>query len=76
VLGTLVGMTPGVVGITVFEAQLEEMIHDPSGVTLAILAAVLTLLLLGAALLRRWLRVGVALREERSAAPEHAEHYR
>jgi phospholipase D1/2 len=76
VLGTIIGMTPGVVGITLFESQLEEMIHDPSGVTLAILAAVLTLLLFGAALLRRWLRVGAALREERAAPAKHAEDYR
>ena len=64
VLGTVVGMTPGVVGITLFETQLEEMIHDPSGVTWAVLALVLTLLVLGTAMVRRWLRID-------NVSPEH-----
>jgi uncharacterized membrane protein YdjX (TVP38/TMEM64 family) len=61
VLGTTIGMTPGVTGITLFETELKQMIHDPSGVTLAVLATILTFMILGAVWLRRWLGVDSAL---------------
>ncbi len=75
VLGTAVGVSPGVVGITLFESQLEEMIHDPSGFTLIYLASVLMLLLFAAATLRRWLGAGKRRPERKPAPaklPEHA----
>ncbi|HEX9444339.1 MAG TPA: VTT domain-containing protein [Candidatus Binatia bacterium] len=53
VFGTAIGMSPGVIGITLFETQLEEMIHDPSAATVALLATILTVMLLVAAWLRR-----------------------
>jgi phosphatidylserine/phosphatidylglycerophosphate/cardiolipin synthase-like enzyme/uncharacterized membrane protein YdjX (TVP38/TMEM64 family) len=55
VLGTLIGMSPGVIAITFLGSQLEEMIRRPSAVTLSILAAILTIMLVGAAWFRRWL---------------------
>jgi phospholipase D1/2 len=61
VLGTTIGMSPGVTGITLFETELEQMIHDPSGVTLAVLATILTFMILGAVWLRRWLGADSAL---------------
>lgn len=54
VLGTAIGMSPAVTGITLFETELEKMIRNPSGMTLAVTATILTLMLLGAAWLRRW----------------------
>jgi phospholipase D1/2 len=74
VVGTVVGMSPGVVGITLFETQLEEMMHDPSGFTLALLAVILTALLFFAAMLRRWLRP--APPPEKPAPAKLTEHYR
>jgi phospholipase D1/2 len=74
VLGTVVGMSPGVIGITLFETQLEEMIRDPSGVTLVILAVILALLLFAAAILRRWLRAGQPLPHEKAAPAKVPEH--
>jgi phosphatidylserine/phosphatidylglycerophosphate/cardiolipin synthase-like enzyme/uncharacterized membrane protein YdjX (TVP38/TMEM64 family) len=75
VLGTVVGMTPGVVGITLFTSQLEDMIQDPSGFTIIYLAVVLGLLLFAAATLRRWLGVGQQRGEERTS-PKFPEHVR
>jgi phosphatidylserine/phosphatidylglycerophosphate/cardiolipin synthase-like enzyme/uncharacterized membrane protein YdjX (TVP38/TMEM64 family) len=53
VLGTLIGMSPGVITITFLGSQLGEMIRHPSAVTLSILAALLTIMLVGAAWVRR-----------------------
>ncbi len=76
VLGTVVGMTPGVVGITLFASQLEEMMQDPSGFTLIYLAVVLGLLLFAAATLRRWLGVGQMHIEEKPTHAKLPEHVR
>ncbi len=54
VLGTFLGMSPGVFGITVFEGQLEQMIDSPSATTLAFLVGTLALMLLGIFGFRRW----------------------
>jgi phospholipase D1/2 len=54
VLGTFLGMTPGVVGITFFENQLEKMFRSPSATTLAVLVGVLALMLVGTVAFRRW----------------------
>jgi phosphatidylserine/phosphatidylglycerophosphate/cardiolipin synthase-like enzyme/uncharacterized membrane protein YdjX (TVP38/TMEM64 family) len=76
VLGTVVGMSPGVVGITLFESQLEEMIRDPSAFTLIYLAIILGLLLFAAATLRRWLGVGQQRAEEKHTPAKLPEHVR
>jgi uncharacterized membrane protein YdjX (TVP38/TMEM64 family) len=76
VLGTVVGISPGVVGITLFESQLEEMIRDPSVFTLIYLAIVLGLLLFAAATLRRWLGVGQQPVEEKRNPVKLPEHVR
>ncbi|HVO91271.1 MAG TPA: VTT domain-containing protein [Terriglobales bacterium] len=54
VFGTLLGMAPGVVGITVLESQLEQTIERPSVATIAILVGTLLFLLLGVFAFRRW----------------------
>ena len=46
VFGSVIGMTPGVVGITLFEDQLEEMIRAPNALTLVTLTTILSLMLL------------------------------
>jgi uncharacterized membrane protein YdjX (TVP38/TMEM64 family) len=76
VLGTVVGMTPGVIGITLFTSQLVEMMQDPSGFTLIYLAVVLGLLLFVAATVRRWLGVGQQRGEEKQTPPKLPEHVR
>src|SRR5262249_791803 len=76
VLGTVVGMSPGVVGITLFASQLEEMIQDPTGFTPIDLAVVLGLLVCVAATLRRWLGVGQKRVEEKSTPAKFPEHVR
>jgi len=55
VLGTILGMAPGVLAITLFEHQLVETIHEPGLVSLAILAALLVVIVLAYLLLKRWL---------------------
>ena len=55
VLGTLLGMTPGVVGITFFTQQLEEMIRRPSALNLTIMIGTLLLMFVGIVGLRRWI---------------------
>jgi len=54
VLGTLLGMSPGVLGITVLESQIEQMIERPSLTTLAVLVAILLVMVLGIMAFRRW----------------------
>jgi phospholipase D1/2 len=53
VLGTLIGMSPGVIAITFLGSQLGEMIRHPSAGTLSVVGAILTLMLVGAAWFRR-----------------------
>jgi uncharacterized membrane protein YdjX (TVP38/TMEM64 family) len=55
VIGTLLGMSPGVVGITFFAKQLEQMIVSPSPFNFIVLMAILVLMLLGILGLRRWI---------------------
>jgi phospholipase D1/2 len=54
VFGTFLGMSPGVLGITILESQLEQTIESPSAVTLAILAGTLLIMLVGILTFRRW----------------------
>ncbi len=54
VLGTFLGMSPGVVAITFFENQIEQMIETPSAATLIILIGILLFMLAGVVGFRRW----------------------
>ena len=54
VFGTLLGMSPGVIGITFFETQLEELIRNPSAVTFIVLIGAVGLMLAGVFAFRRW----------------------
>lgn len=55
VYGTLLGMSPGVMGITFFTNQLEQMIRSPSTFNLVVLVSTLLVMLLGIVGLRRWI---------------------
>ena len=55
VRGTLLGMSPGVVGITFFTKQLEQIILNPSALNLFVLVGTLVLMLAGIVGLRRWI---------------------
>jgi phospholipase D1/2 len=54
VLGTLIGMGPGILAISVFEEQLQDMIRDPGIPSVAVVLGLALLFLATAALLRRW----------------------
>jgi uncharacterized membrane protein YdjX (TVP38/TMEM64 family) len=54
VLGTFLGMSPGVIGITFFENQVEELLRDPNPVSFVVLALLLCFMLLGIYGFRRW----------------------
>ena len=54
VIGTFLGMSPGVLGITFFESQVEEMLRHPNPMTLMILVLAVVLMLLGIYVFRRW----------------------
>jgi len=54
VFGTFLGMSPGVLGITLLESQLEQTIESPSAMTLAILGGTLLIMLAGIFGFRRW----------------------
>ena len=58
VLGSAIGISPGVIGITLFGDQLEQMIRSPNLLTLVTLAAILALMLLGATWFHRWFGAG------------------
>ncbi|MGD8530356.1 MAG: hypothetical protein PVG97_05195, partial [Syntrophobacterales bacterium] len=40
IFGTILGMAPGIIAITIFERQLEVAIREPGAGSLALLAAV------------------------------------
>jgi len=54
-LGTIIGMTPGILIITLFEHQLEAAIREPEAKSLGILAALAAAVLVGGFLVKRWL---------------------
>src|SRR5207244_7968704 len=70
VLGSVIGISPGVIGITLFEDQLEQMIRSPSLLTLVTLAVILSLMLLGVTWFRRWSAPAI-LRGERKINDEN-----
>jgi phospholipase D1/2 len=55
VIGTSLGMSPGVIGITFFAKQLEQTLRNPGVINLIILLGTLVLMLTGIAGLRRWI---------------------
>jgi phosphatidylserine/phosphatidylglycerophosphate/cardiolipin synthase-like enzyme/membrane protein DedA with SNARE-associated domain len=67
ILGTLLGMMPGILAIAVFEERLEDVIREPGALNLAVLLGLAILIVIVAALIRRWLR-----KEERDSHPGQA----
>ncbi|MFW6147933.1 MAG: VTT domain-containing protein, partial [Thermodesulfobacteriota bacterium] len=55
IFGTLLGMSPGIIAITIFEHRLEVAIQEPGTESFAILAILLVLIIIAAVLFRRWL---------------------
>jgi uncharacterized membrane protein YdjX (TVP38/TMEM64 family) len=55
VLGTLLGMSPGILAVTLFADRIAAVLRDPSPATLALLAAATAAIALGAWKLRDWL---------------------
>lgn len=55
-VGTAIGITPGVLGMIFFTGQLVETLKNPSPFTWAIAVGMLTLIVLGIWGLQRWLR--------------------
>jgi phospholipase D1/2 len=53
VFGTILGMAPGILAITVFERQLEEAIRKPGAGSLSLLAAVVAAIAVTAVMVRR-----------------------
>jgi uncharacterized membrane protein YdjX (TVP38/TMEM64 family) len=53
-LGTVIGMGPGILAISAFEEQLQDMIRDPGVPSVAVVIGLMLLFLTAAALLRRW----------------------
>ncbi|PWT72934.1 MAG: hypothetical protein C5B46_06100 [Proteobacteria bacterium] len=58
-LGTLIGMAPGILAVTVFSDRLLAAIQHPSPAAVMTLAAVIVLIATGAVAARRWLARGV-----------------
>lgn len=56
ILGTALGMTPGILALTVFEQQLENAVRAPDGQNLILLGAVTAAIVAAAVVLHRWLR--------------------
>jgi phosphatidylserine/phosphatidylglycerophosphate/cardiolipin synthase-like enzyme/uncharacterized membrane protein YdjX (TVP38/TMEM64 family) len=54
-IGTFVGMSPGIIAVTSFWAQLLAAVRDPSPASVAVLGLISAGIVLGAAALRRWL---------------------
>jgi len=67
VLGTSLGMSPGVIGITFFAKQLEQTVTSPNITNVFILIGTLILMLAGIVGLRRWLTSKRILGKRRSS---------
>ncbi len=55
-LGTLLGMAPGILGMALFIDRLIAAIRSPDAINFLLVAGVVLLLIAGGLLLRRWLR--------------------
>jgi uncharacterized membrane protein YdjX (TVP38/TMEM64 family) len=72
VVGTFLGMLPGVLTATVFGDQLEAALHDPSQINYWLVGGVVALLAVATFLVRRWfVRMESTSRTGRAAAREH-----
>lgn len=69
-LGTFIGMLPGITGITLFSERVVAALRAPSWLTLAALAAASALIVAGALVLRNWLARRTA-RNTSTAAHAH-----
>jgi phosphatidylserine/phosphatidylglycerophosphate/cardiolipin synthase-like enzyme/uncharacterized membrane protein YdjX (TVP38/TMEM64 family) len=67
VAGTLLGMSPGVLGITLFAKQLGQTVTSPTVINLMILLGTVILMLAGIAGLRRWITSKQLPRKRRRA---------
>ncbi|MCZ7563465.1 MAG: VTT domain-containing protein [Burkholderiales bacterium] len=56
VLGTVLGMAPGIAAVSVFADRLLAALHEPSTATLVTLVFVVAAIVAGAVAVRRWLR--------------------
>lgn len=54
-LGTLIGMTPGIVLMTAFEQSIEAAVRDPGPWTIALSLTVIAAIVLAGMALRRWI---------------------
>lgn len=54
-LGTLLGMTPGILAVPLFADRIAAVLRDPSPSTLAMLATAMAVIVLGAWKFRNWL---------------------
>ncbi len=55
-LGTLLGMTPGIIAVSLFSDRLLAVLRDPSPGTIATLALIVAIIATGAVVIRRWYR--------------------
>ncbi|MEJ2725869.1 MAG: VTT domain-containing protein, partial [Deltaproteobacteria bacterium] len=54
VLGTVLGMAPGITAIAIFEHQLEAVFREPGAMSIAILAVLAAFIIGGAFLVKHW----------------------
>lgn len=54
ILGSILGMTPGLLGISLFSDRVLAVLRNPSPLTLALLLVAIAAIALGAYLLKRW----------------------
>ena len=54
-IGTVLGMTPGILGVTLFADRIEAALREPTTLSLSLLAGAVLVILLVAWLVRRWL---------------------
>jgi uncharacterized membrane protein YdjX (TVP38/TMEM64 family) len=54
-LGTSLGMAPGIVVISFFEHSVESALREPSTGTFALIGVLVCLIVIGIAVIRRWM---------------------
>ena len=54
--GTVIGMLPGIIAVTVLADRLLALLRDPSPMALAILALVIAILIAASVALHHWLK--------------------